>query len=280
LAGWSLAGADDEVNQALLAGNLPATVAALERVENHAPGTGGTDEEDLEHAAGRAAEAFWAHERLVELCPPGQCWTLDQIDRAQVLARAAPPRATTLPDFERLALNVPGTDVARARAWSAIDPNYPCLRAPGTVTVIVVPQLPLGQPQPSAGLLQAVYRYLNRRRIICTRLIVVGPSYLEVRVQAIVQSKPGFQPNRLRDAVVAALDRFLDPLQGGRAGRGWPFGRSVYRTEILEVIATVPGVDYVVDLSLIPGSGEAQCGNVCLAPTWLVTPGQHSIEVK
>jgi predicted phage baseplate assembly protein len=277
---WSLVGADDAVNQALLAGNLSATAAALKTIENGAPATQGADEEDLDHAAGRAVEAFWAHERLVELCPPGQRATLDQLDRAQVLARVAPSRATTLLDFERLALNVPGTRVARARAWRAIDPNYSCLHAPGTVTVIIVPQLPVDQPQPSAGLVRAVYRYLSRRRVICTRLVVVGPTYLVVRVQATVQSMPGYPPNAIRDAVVAALDRFLDPLQGGRAGRGWPFGRSVYRAEILEVIATVPGADYILALDLVPSSGEPQCGNLCLPPTWLVTPGPHSIAVQ
>ena len=110
-ASWSLAGADDLLNRALLGADPAAVAAGLERVANRAAAIGGEDEEDLEHAAGRAAEALWAHERLVELCPkPGRS-TLDGLPLAAVLARTAPARAATLLDFERLALEMPGTNL-------------------------------------------------------------------------------------------------------------------------------------------------------------------------
>ena len=38
--------------------------------------------------------------------------------------------------------------------------------------------------------------------------------------------------------------RRIDPRQGGPDGLGWPFGRSVTQSEILQVIRDVPGVDY------------------------------------
>src|SRR5207237_8827385 len=109
----------------------------------------------------------------IELGPPGAT-TFDQLDHETVLGRIAPWRANTLPDFERLALDVPGTQVARARAWAGLDPSYACLKAPGTVTLIVVPHLPPQRPEASAGLLQTVRGYLDRRRGIGTRLVVVG----------------------------------------------------------------------------------------------------------
>jgi hypothetical protein len=79
--------------------------------------------------------------------------------------------------------------------------------------------------------------------------------------------------------VVAALNKFLDPLVGGPEGSGWPFGRDVYRSEIMRIIDEVPGVDYVASLELIGGDGQPQCGNVCLSPTWLVAAGTHQINV-
>jgi hypothetical protein len=276
---WQLSGADDGLNGLLLS-MAPADVEKmLGSITNRGPATGGANEEDQDHAAGRAAAALWAHERLVELCPQDQCATLDQLDRSDVLGRAAPARATTLVDFERLALDVPGTRVARARAWTGLDPRYPCLKAPGTVSIIVVPELPLGRPQPSLGLLRAVRRYLDRRRVICTRLIVVGPDYLEVGIQAKVRARAATRAERIRQDIISALDAFLDPLRGGPAGRGWPFGRDVYRSEVMQVLESVPGVDHVLAVGLVPGSGEARCGNLCVGPTWLVTPGQHDIEV-
>ena len=76
-----------------------------------------------------------------------------------------------------------------------------------------------------------------------------------------------------------ALSR-LDPRQGGPDGRGWPFGRDVYRSEILQLIDGVTGVDHVLELTLSAGSGEPSCGNLPLCPTWLVTHGEHQIEVS
>jgi hypothetical protein len=79
--------------------------------------------------------------------------------------------------------------------------------------------------------------------------------------------------------VVAALATFLDPLRGGPAQRGWPFGRDVYRSEILQVVDQVRGVDHVLELSIEADGRESTCGNVCVPPTWLVTSGAHAVEV-
>ena len=38
-----------------------------------------------------------------------------------------------------------------ARAWSSRDPRYPCLEASGTFTVVVIPWLPIGRPEPTLG---------------------------------------------------------------------------------------------------------------------------------
>jgi hypothetical protein len=122
---WTFRQADDLLNDALLSqagSDLLTLQAALEQVANLVPAAGGAEAESLNHTAGRAAESLWVHERLVELCPTGRCATLDQLDRAIVLARKSPQRAVTLLDFERIALEVPGTHIARARAWAGIEP--------------------------------------------------------------------------------------------------------------------------------------------------------------
>jgi hypothetical protein len=275
-ASWALAGADDALNAALLGGDPAAVAAGLGPIVNRAAAAGGRDAEDLEHAAGRAVEALWAHERLVELCPAGR-ETLDGLPRGEILARTPPQRAATLLDFERLALDVPGTRLARARASAGIDPAAPCLLADGTVLLIIVPWLPRGRPRPGAGLLRAVRRGLEPFRVIGTRLVVVGPEYLAVGVRATVRVRDAARRDRVRAAVVAALNAFLDPLTGGPDGRGWPFGRDVYRSEVFQVILAVPGVDCVTDLALVGDPAEPQCGNLCVPPTWLVTPGTHAI---
>jgi predicted phage baseplate assembly protein len=183
-------------------------------------------------------------------------------------------------DIERLALDVPGTRVARARAWAGVHPVLGSLHAPGTVTVVVVPDLAVPHPQPSAGLLGAIRRHLCRRRIVCMRVEVVGPRYLEVGVEARVVIHPLASPARVTTAIAAALDAFLDPRTGGPQRRGWPFGRDVYRTEILQAIHAVPGVDHVETMTLVAEGIEPTCGNVTVCPTWLVTPGPHRLVAE
>jgi hypothetical protein len=134
-------------------------------------------------------------------------------------------------------------------------------------------------PRPSDGQLTAVRHYLNGRRVIGTRVEVIGPVYLQVAVNATVQSGKGRNRASLKQNILDQLNYFLDPLTGGTERTGWPFGRDVYAPEILQILANTPGVDHVKSLALIPTGGEAQCGNISLKPTWLVTPGDHQIQV-
>ena len=257
---------------ALIEGNLVVT--------NPLPAVDGANLETVEAAQGRAAARLSAHEQLVELSAASGATTLDQLDRAAVLALAEPARAVTLLDYERLALSVPGTRVARARAWANLDPAFPGLHAAGVVTVIIVPEHPRQRPSASPGLLAAVRQYLHQRRLVGTRLVVVGPDYLTVTVTAVVRAQRGAARAAVAAAIRAALDAFLHPLSGGPDGRGWPFGRDVYRAEILQTLDQSSGVDHVLALELRGDNGEPSCGNLCVGPTTLVVPGPHSITVE
>jgi predicted phage baseplate assembly protein len=188
-------------------------------------------------------------------------------------------RATTLIDYERLALDVPGAPIARARAWAGLDPGLPGLKATGTVVVVIVPWLPAKQPMASPALLETVLRHLDRSRLVGTRLIVAGPRYLVVTVRATLVVTAGARSERVLEDVRVALCSFLDPLNGGQNERGWPFGRDVYRSEILGVIDNVTGVDHVEKLELVGDANAPQCANLCVGPLMLVTPGKHVIEV-
>jgi predicted phage baseplate assembly protein len=269
------------VNDVLLSGLPLTTRAQLSSIcTNRALAIGGSDAESLDHALGRAVEVLHAHERLLTLCADQRSTTLDQIPHADVLNLLPPTNAVNLIDYERIALSVPGTHVDRARAWSSLHPNYPCLDAPGVVTVVIVPEAPLAQPAPSAGLIERVWRYLNRRRTLCTNLQVIGPQYVQVTVTATVRVRTGASAGKVAARTVEALNAFLNPLTGGPASLGWPFGRNVYRSEILQLIQDVPGVDHVLTLSMQTDAGSSQCGDISLCPTALVRSGLHQIGVS
>ncbi|MBT1090322.1 putative baseplate assembly protein [Streptomyces sp. Tu102] len=188
-----------------------------------------------------------------------------------------PHRAVTLTDHERLALQTPGTRIARAVARAGHHPAFPCADAPGVVWVTVLPYLPAGRPMPGPGLLTAVRAQLHARRVLGTRIEVTGPAYTRVTVRAQVRTRRPADPSTVPRAVAAALDAFFDPLTGGQDGTGWPLGRDVHRAELLQVIDDVPGVDHATRLELVTNAGPT-CGHVCLPGNGLVESGPHDIE--
>jgi phage-related baseplate assembly protein len=76
------------------------------------------------------------------------------------------------------------------------------------------------------------------------------------------------------------IDAFLDPLTGGPDGKGWPIGRSVYRSEIYAVLQDSDGVQSVDPLSLQSGDLQPDlCNNLELCPHGLPLPGPHEIKI-
>ncbi|MFI1379217.1 hypothetical protein [Embleya sp. NPDC020886] len=242
------------------------------------PAVGGADAEDTAAAAARAERALWAHERLVDALAATDAHSLDELPRAAVLRLAPPERAVTLAGVERCALDTPGTRIARVRAFAETDPRLPGLVAAGCVSVVVLPTLPRGRPEPTAGLLRVVRRHLAGLRTTGTRLFVTGPRYVVVSAEVSVALLPGADPGATTAAVRAALDTFLHPITGGPHGTGWPFGRDVHRSEVLRVLDEAPGVDHVTALALRADDGPPGCAGLCVPPTALVVPGTHTVR--
>jgi predicted phage baseplate assembly protein len=188
-------------------------------------------------------------------------------------------KAVTLDDIERHALATPGVPVARVRAVANQDPHLPCYPAPGAITLLVIPPCPRPRPMPSRALLDAVVRYLERRRLVTTEIRAVAPRYRRVTVRAMLHPECDADPGQIRTDALERLTRFLDPLDGGPDGHGWPFGRTVFRTEVLALLAGTPGVSRVTDLTLESGCGSGGCDNVDLCSDELVASGRHRLDV-
>lgn len=224
------------------------------KVKNPRPSAGGAEAESLDDAKSRARRS------LKEVT-----------------------RGVTTSDFETLTSKTPGVRVARVKVLTQYDPRFPAIEMPGAVTVVVVPEtLPEGRlPEPSKGFRETVYKHLKARSLVATRLSVVGPQFVEVKVKAVVRVDPRTLPGSVRKEVKDALDKFLNPLTGGHDGAGWPFGRPVYRTEIYQLIAGVEGVVCVEDVSL---SGEScdstRHDRITLRKIGLVYSGAHEVAVR
>jgi hypothetical protein len=120
------------------------------------------------------------------------------------------------------------------------------------VAVQSVPVLPPDTSERS--LLSRIRKELNSRRLLTARINVAGPSderngftlYKSIAVKDITlhRKHDALEPDVIK-AAKEELSRFFHPLIGGRDGKGWPFGRDVYRSEIIERLAGLNGVEFV-----------------------------------
>ncbi|MBE9060433.1 putative baseplate assembly protein [cf. Phormidesmis sp. LEGE 11477] len=174
-------------------------------------------------------------------------------------------RAVTPEDFETLTGQA---DRAVARAYC------PKEQARGQVRVLVVPKAEsslieeelLGtepeQFQLTKALRKRVLDFLDERRILGIEVLLEEPNYVGVSVQAEVGIAPHYSTPRAEQKILtevrSRLYRFLHPLTGGLDQTGWKFGMPAYRSDIIGLLQSVPGVQYLgaVELYALRRQGE------------------------
>ncbi|GHF57268.1 putative baseplate assembly protein [Kitasatospora xanthocidica] len=234
---------------------LRSSVPYIARVDNREAARGGVDGETVENAKQRAPHQLRLQERAVTA------------GDFELIARQAAPSAARISC-------VPGGG-----------------QDAGTVRVLVVPdavadegdRLRFEQLIPDGQVLAAVATALDERRLIGTRVVVQPPAYQGVTVVARLTTGAA-DPDRVREAVLAELYRYLNPLRGGADGTGWPFGRAVQYGEVFAVLQRVAAVTGVEDLRLFPadpitGRRGAPAERVEVPPDALVFSHQHQIVV-
>lgn len=247
-------------------GNLPASKnwqlgiefpagTIIKQRDNPTPAAGGADPESLDAAKARTREVFRKQSPVL-----------------------------TASDYENAALNTPGLRVARAKVIANFNPALTKLNLPGELTIIVVPQpapkvaFPNAPPPvPSDGFLATVRNHLETLRLVTTNLHVIGPKYVPVVVRCTVFLKKRASESETLKGIKEALSKFLDPIHGGPdRNAGWPFGRSIFPSEIYQQLAKVPGVDYITDLAL----NKQKAGEQLRLPyNGLPAPAEHEVEL-
>jgi predicted phage baseplate assembly protein len=206
---------------------LKSSIPYLASVTNFDAARGGTDVETMESAKLRAPRVF-----------------------------RASPRAVTQEDYEYLALEA-SKKIARVRCLSGDGgTNHP---PPGMVRLLVVPSVPEAAGYITAENLrltpavrEEVQSYLDRRRLLATRLEVTTPEYVWVSVAVQAQARAGTNPQQVAADIEGKLCRYINPLTGGPSGNGWPFGRSLSLSDIHIAIQGIPDIEYIRDVRLFP----------------------------
>ena len=207
-------------------------------------------------------------------------------------------RAVTADDYEYLACEVPGV----ARAYCLAPGAQPGERndpKPGQVFVIALPQIdaPQGRIPPerltlSAELRSAILAHLEARRLLGMLLEVRPPQYLWVSVQAEVRVAERSDPaliSEVQQRAEEALYRYLNPYVGGPRGEGWPFGRSLNRSELYGVLQRVEHVEFVEDIQMSTidanaGGNPAPAGSslraIPVPRHGLICSDHHQVKVR
>jgi hypothetical protein len=172
-------------------------------------------------------------------------------ERAQLIAatirqQRKNERAVTRADFEGLALAA-DSHVARARCLPGAN---------GVQRLIVLVKDGLDTNDKNgyfmeAGshlareVIDAVRTYLETRCLLTTRVQVQAAKLCTVRVRLTAKLALDAVKEKVKDDATQALQRFLDPLCGGHDGKGWPFGRAVYVSELYALLDRLPGIEYL-----------------------------------
>ncbi|MBW4635560.1 MAG: baseplate protein J [Iphinoe sp. HA4291-MV1] len=166
-------------------------------------------------------------------------------------------RAVTREDFEQLALDWYSTEgkIVRSRCipnrnLTLTDSTSRKNEAPGHISLVVLPE---SSAKPTIDLKEALdlkkdlWKYLDERRLLTTRLHVVEPDYCSLTIEAQLYLEDGADSLKVRKKAKREVELFFHPLNSEHYwdGKGWPFGRNVYRSELYQLLAQIPGVDYV-----------------------------------
>ncbi len=187
-------------------------------------------------------------------------------------------RAVTYEDFEDLAM-LASRDVAHAKCVPFFDlsPGLEAKRrGPGALTLIVVPRSADDfAPMPGSDLLERVRSYVDARRLPTLDLVVTGPEYARVDVEAEVAVHEPEDANDVEIAIRAELDRYLHPVMGGPDGCGWEFGRLPQKFDLSVLLERIPGVSHVRELR-VKRVGEPDARK---AGQFLICRGEYRIAL-
>jgi predicted phage baseplate assembly protein len=213
---------------------LKNSIPYVKRVVNYTPAEGGTDAESLDEA----------------------------IMRVPALLRTR-KTAVTPEEFEQTARQFMGScRIHRAHCVTA-----PHLASPGIVHILIIPTpmgtasatIPTGGIHPdrlrlSPTVIAELQAHLDTHKALGIRVKPDTPEYVGVQIQAQIIPYPQYAISenhpRLRQNLCDRLYGFLNPINGGFEGEGWPLGRSVRSSDIIALLQDAPEVQYVSDVRL------------------------------
>ncbi len=246
--------------QAGVLNTLKTAIPYLAKVKNREAAWGGLDAETLESAMMRVPELLRSRERAV-----------------------------TESDFEFLARQALPVSIGRVKCLQPIPAEAGKI-VPGQVYVLVVPRIARAddyiapeQLELDPEEMKRLTAFLDERRLLTTRMDIRAPVYMWVAVKVKLKISPGAKRESVEKAIKTRLNRFINPLTGGPEGKGWPFGRDLFVSDVYQCLQGLENVQFVRNIEMYnarPG-GEPEgmpIEQIELVSHAVVTSGKHFVE--
>ncbi|AFY54241.1 hypothetical protein Riv7116_1693 [Rivularia sp. PCC 7116] len=166
-------------------------------------------------------------------------------------------RAVTTIDYEQLIIEDWNTSsdstlkIARVKclAQRNLSESNTETVAKGNISLIVVPEQN-SQENNNNNKYKELLDFLNERKLLTTRLHIVEPLYVSVAVTAEIVVQDGTKAEEIKENAKNEVNWFFHPLHSGKywGGKGWPFARGIYLSELYKILDDLEGVDYVENL--------------------------------
>lgn len=184
-------------------------------------------------------------------------------------------RAVSAQDFEWLAREA-SPEVARARCLAGGRGG----EERGGVSLLVIPHSADPRPQATPELQRRVREHLAARApaTVSRRIRIAEARYVPVGVVAAIVPLRAGEAAQVEARLMARLNNFLHPLNGGAEGRGWGFGEALYLSQLAALIEKTPGVDYAPRI-MLRVEGEVFGDFVPVADDALIAAGDHEIKL-
>jgi hypothetical protein len=159
-------------------------------------------------------------------------------------------RALSGADMEALAMSS-SPDVVRARHIMPRD-------AKDKMRLAVAVRTGQARPRPSIARRKALAKYIIEHAAGMLEpddLDVIPPEYAPVAVTVDLLANSADVMSEVERAARQRLAAFLDPIDGGPDGKGWPFGRRIWPSDIYRIVSAIPGVDRIAAVKIDADSG-------------------------
>jgi len=196
-------------------------------------------------------------------------------------------RAVTAEDFEWITREA-HPNVAKVKCLP--NRNAKLEKAPGSVTVVVLPRSGIGDGAHFQELKRTVESHLLKHAAshiaFPGHIRVIEPALLEIGVQATVWVRNMEDVVPVEKELIRKLNEYLDPVTGNADGNGWEIGQVVHPSMFYSLIKSVGPVVHIPRLSLSVVKvehGERKDLNperIAELPHGIVVPGAHRLLVE